>query len=728
MSATVLASSGHDSIAEAILAHLPWRDVLSASAHLNRVVGASAHLQLPLRKAFYGIESVPDLPGAPGAAIERMVDVQRRWAHLQPKRIDIVPTEEMHGAQWVISNGFLVLPTHSINAPPEIVFNSDSGASEPIGDECTVYDLRGLRDAASLKDAPRWTLAFGFEYDSIAVNAADEVLAVCSLEMQPGGGPEEEEDEDEDDEGSDEGDGGFTVTRRVHFFRLAPPPSGTEPEPHPAAPGPVERSRWIEVMDEDEDEEARIHGRWAIQLRSGGVLCATEGLNAGVHLIDWKTGADLIDAQVNMMHVDSADFVPQPSGVLAVSSLDARRLGADFRGMHNIGVVGLVADPRETHHGNGGSDEPIGLNPGFRTDALFWTDGGGVREDGPVCLPIVNREYTAPPLPPGVVVDEYDNEDPKRDHFLSLLSVAADDEGRLLGINATSRRQSLVAVLRADKLCAAFAQSVASRSTAEGADGRRYTDHAEVPLAAATVDWDFRSFSRSLTAVAGLRGLQMEEFMRQRVDDRKDETRSVLRTAAYGHNVGADVVHERPLGTVGVADRGGGVADRGGALAATPQRAQLAGKAVALGDPWDDAHVAGEEISTPLLGDVDKPVVEVAREVRKAVKVPKGRVEAEDGDGDGDGGGDKDDDDDMHDDADDIDDGDDDEDPPYNPLPSKAPQDYTTTRAVSRPGTAAELLLNDGMGDVHALRVDAEHAYLLTVSWEGSPRVVVLSF
>lgn len=273
--------------------------------NLNHVVGNSAKLQLALRTAFYGLEGVP-VSGAPGVAVERMIDVQRRWASLTPKRIDIVPTEEMHGAQMTSSDGFLVLPTHSSNAPPEI-FAYEECKHEPIGDGCTVFDLRSLRDT-SLEDAPKWKLAFGFEYDSIAVNAADGVLAVCNLSVKPGGPDHKARDEagsdaeDEDDEDDDPHAGGFTVTRTVHFYRLAPSNSDGTPEPHPAAAGPIIRSDWIEVMDDDDDEEARIDGRWEIELRAGGVLAAWGGRRASARLYDWRSGAELLVSLVCLAH------------------------------------------------------------------------------------------------------------------------------------------------------------------------------------------------------------------------------------------------------------------------------------------------------------------------------------------------------------------------------------------------------------------------------------------
>ncbi|WOO80714.1 uncharacterized protein LOC62_03G004231 [Vanrija pseudolonga] len=694
MSATVLSARGHESVAEAILAHLPWRDVLSAAAtctNLNHVVASSARLQLALRTAFYGLEGVP-VSGAPGPAAERMIDVQRRWAALSPKRIDIVPTDMMHGALMATSDGFLVLPTHSSNAQPEIMGHEED-KSEPIGDGCNVFDLRDLRDG-SLDAAPKWKLAFGFEYDSIAVNAADGVLAVCSLATKSGGGPDDggRDEEGSDDDDEDDNGGGFTVTRTVHFYRLVAPSNGADPEPHPAAAGPIIRSDWIEVMDDDDDEDARIQGRWTIELRAGGVLAAWGGSRSGARLYDWRTGAELLDAKVNMEHIDGADFVPVDGGVLAVSRLRGRRRGQDSWSLEGIGIASLTMDAGETHHGSGGLDTVIGLNPPFRTDALFWTDAGGVREDGPIRLPLEVRDYAVPPLPAEVVTDD-GFERPTRNHFYSILSVAGSD--RLLAINVTGVNRhgpSYVATLRADRLRAAFERSVAHRATKEEKDGRRYTDHLELALDPALVDWDFSHFAHSLTAVAGLRSLQVEEFGPRRVDDREGETRFVLRTARFGFGVGADVVHERPLGA---------------------RAAPLDGEEFGLGKPWDDAHVAGEVISTPLLGDPDKEPRMVEKPEKSAGARERVVAEGEDGDEGMDGG---------------SDDDDTNSEPEYNPYPRVAPQDYETTRGLSRPGTAAELLLCDDLGDVYSIRVDSERAYLCIVSWEGDPRVMVLSF
>lgn len=389
-----------------------------------------------------------------------------------------------------------------------------------------------------------------------------------------------------------------------------------------------------------------------------------------------------------------------------------RRRGQDSWRLDGIGIVGLAIDAGETVHGSGGVDTVIGLaDPGFSTDARFWTDGGGVREDGPVRLPLEVRDYAVPPLPEDVVTDP-GFERPTRNQFFTVLTLSGS--ARLLAINVTgvsSNGPSYVATVRTDRLRSAFEGSVASRATKVEKDGRRYTDHLELALDPAVVDWDFRPFAHSLSAVAGFRGVQVEEFGPRRSTDRDGETRFVLRTAQYGFGVGADVVHEAPLGAVGAA-AAQGVAP----LPATLQRAApLDGdKQFALGKAWDDAHVAGEALSTPLLGDPDKEGRMVYRDPKQGARARKEAMEADDEDMEGSG-------------ADDADD-DTESEEEYNPYPRLGPQDYETTRGLSRPGTAAELLLADDLGDVHAMRVDSERVYLCIVSWEGDPRVMVMSF
>ncbi|KAL1411485.1 hypothetical protein Q8F55_002446 [Vanrija albida] len=111
--ADVLSSPGHPEVVERILEFLDHRSILSASAtcvNINDVVIGSSRVQFILRQALYALPSTyaqfaPRIPV--GTLVDRLADTQRRWAELQPKRIDVIePEPEMF--RVIATQGILV--------------------------------------------------------------------------------------------------------------------------------------------------------------------------------------------------------------------------------------------------------------------------------------------------------------------------------------------------------------------------------------------------------------------------------------------------------------------------------------------------------------------------------------------------------------------------------------------------------------------------------------------
>lgn len=207
----VLGSPKHSEIAEQILLYLAWSDLLHASAvskhiplapadlqvctHLNDVVTSSSRLQLTLRAAYHDVEQCTKHgENGPGAQLRRLVDVQRRWATLDPKRVELV---RLPSGAMQISGGLLVMVHEDLNhVSPGEDENSATTAEEDAASSTsmdyyaphrawTVYDHTNVRESP-VETAPTWTHSPGYKFASFAISREENVIAVARIPVLDG--------------------------------------------------------------------------------------------------------------------------------------------------------------------------------------------------------------------------------------------------------------------------------------------------------------------------------------------------------------------------------------------------------------------------------------------------------------------------------------------------------------------------------------------------------------
>lgn len=219
--AKVIAGREHSDIAEHILSHLGWTDLLNASAvshpslrgadvqvctSLNDIVTTSPPLQLTLRETYHDPEQClkqQDL--SPAEQLARIMDVQQRWAKLDPKRVEWV---KHPGGAMRVSGGLLVIahsnkqqaPTHgdkagSIGAQDDGEGLMDLGEDEDEDENddsrsddsmsyyspfraWSIYDYRKARDAP-VYDTPCFVKCPGFRFASFDISFEENLVAIA---------------------------------------------------------------------------------------------------------------------------------------------------------------------------------------------------------------------------------------------------------------------------------------------------------------------------------------------------------------------------------------------------------------------------------------------------------------------------------------------------------------------------------------------------------------------
>lgn len=106
--------------------------------------------------------------------MERLIDIQKRWAALAPKRVELlsgpnVGLPKVYGEAAHVSGGLLALP---INSHP---FDYDAPWCG-----WTVYDCTNARDT-SLQQARQWTRRPGFKFAGFAMSRSENLVAVVRI-------------------------------------------------------------------------------------------------------------------------------------------------------------------------------------------------------------------------------------------------------------------------------------------------------------------------------------------------------------------------------------------------------------------------------------------------------------------------------------------------------------------------------------------------------------------
>ncbi|WOO80713.1 uncharacterized protein LOC62_03G004230 [Vanrija pseudolonga] len=323
--ASVLQKRGKEAIVAQILGYLDWRSLLRASevcANLNDVVASSSALQLELRRAFYALpddDVRPDLP--PKEELERLVDVQRRWAAVEPVRVD----QLLLGGKsnlFRLMHGLLVVAweeeeegggdgdegaegTGNGDSDDEDEDDSDAddedddddsmndGAefTEPMSTAIRVYDLTTLRylPPDTPLDALRsWTFRPGFPFRTLQISPADNLLVVSSF----------------DTELVDEG---VMVEKSYSFYVLDPARAGldledlgTDPFPHPQAIHPVLHFNDLYDAPDPDDYDVESANQWAdcdFHLTARGTIVVLSPQDSKASVWDWRSGERVLDAE-----------------------------------------------------------------------------------------------------------------------------------------------------------------------------------------------------------------------------------------------------------------------------------------------------------------------------------------------------------------------------------------------------------------------------------------------
>lgn len=288
-------------------------------SNLNDVVASSSALQLELRRAFYALpedDVRPDLPLK--EELERLLDVQRRWAAIEPVRVDqlllgrkINLFRLMHGLLVVAweeeeesgGDGDEGEPTGNGDSDDEDENDSDDddddddsmndGAefTEPMSTTIRVYDLAPLRDLPpdTPLDALRsWTFRPGFPFRTLQISPADNLLVVSGF----------------DTESVDEG---VMVEKGYHFYVLDPARAGldledlgTDPFPHPQALYPTLHFNDLYDAPDPDDYDVESATQWAdcdFHLTARGTIVILSPQDSHASVWDWRCGERVLDAE-----------------------------------------------------------------------------------------------------------------------------------------------------------------------------------------------------------------------------------------------------------------------------------------------------------------------------------------------------------------------------------------------------------------------------------------------
>ncbi|KAL1404845.1 hypothetical protein Q8F55_008456 [Vanrija albida] len=171
--AWVLQHSGQDAVAVCILLHLgnDSRSILAASAtcrHLNDVVVESAALQLVLRSAYYRRLSPPSACNSSDGHA-RLIDVERRWAAIAPKRIDTLTFGVHFFPAYRVSDGLVAIGEASARV-------ARLGTRM---DGWTLYDFSNSRDKDGTMSKVRFRCSVDFL--QFAISRPGNVLAALNV-------------------------------------------------------------------------------------------------------------------------------------------------------------------------------------------------------------------------------------------------------------------------------------------------------------------------------------------------------------------------------------------------------------------------------------------------------------------------------------------------------------------------------------------------------------------
>lgn len=139
------------------------------------MVTTSARLQLTLRLASYngGPYTKHSETSSAGDRLAQLIDTQRRWATLDPKRVELFRgsnfgRESFYDEDTHISRGLLVIAT---KAPHPSSYHL-------LWDGWDVYDMSNARNAP-LGTARHWKQRPGFKFSGLAISREDNVIAVA---------------------------------------------------------------------------------------------------------------------------------------------------------------------------------------------------------------------------------------------------------------------------------------------------------------------------------------------------------------------------------------------------------------------------------------------------------------------------------------------------------------------------------------------------------------------
>ncbi|KAL1411663.1 hypothetical protein Q8F55_002628 [Vanrija albida] len=407
--ASVLQNRGKESIVAQILGHLDWRSLLHASetcANLNDVVASSSALQLELRRAYYAVRDVdmrPDL--LPNDELRRLVEVQRRWATVDPLRVDPLDLGAkvnlfrlMHGLLVVAwdeeggegaaggdgSGGGSSGGEEEGSDDDTDVDDGDSDDSmadgaefvEPMSTTIRVYDLSTLRDLppeAPLETLRNWTFRPGFSFKTLQISPADNVLVLSSFDTETV-------------------DDGVMVEKSYGFYVLDPARAGldlddlgTDLFPHPQALHPVLKFNDLFDAPDPDDYDVESARQWAdcdFNLTvEGTIVILGPQASSKMSVWDWRTGERVMDAEEDEEGRDVVDaWVPAYGrDMLAVG---VSRYGGDDKdvdsadGVHVRWLVpGLEGDADTVACGQESLDligMPVELASEVRPAAIKW--------------------------------------------------------------------------------------------------------------------------------------------------------------------------------------------------------------------------------------------------------------------------------------------------------------------------------------------------------------------
>ncbi|KAL1404844.1 hypothetical protein Q8F55_008455 [Vanrija albida] len=289
---TVLQDGGYDHITEYILLHLgdDWRSVLAASAtcrHLNALVVGSAALQLILRCAYYG--RLGQVPAQAAGGRARLIDVERRWAALAPRRIDTVDLDQrfaLHdGTSMAVSDGLVVIGT----LPDTASYDGSPFSSPEVGmDSWTVHDFTNHRDGGHV---PKVRVHCGLPFAGVAISRSDGLIAVFSIHkavsepvLSPTGRPSYRN----------------SVDAAVHLFQLSEPGEATRPldtdfldaTPHPDSPGLIHlHAETVKYFSFNQRPPYSLSTNLSIV--GDTILVSSMALDSRDRLFNWRTGQEI---------------------------------------------------------------------------------------------------------------------------------------------------------------------------------------------------------------------------------------------------------------------------------------------------------------------------------------------------------------------------------------------------------------------------------------------------